>query len=384
MPWHEETRMSLREEFVRLAKQEVIPFAALCQRFGVSRTTGYKWLHRANGEAHEDFADRSRRPHSSPTQTAPEIAEAVVALRLKHPAWGGRKIARVLANEGYGAIPAPSTITHILRRQGVLFPRKTGEGAVYRRFEHARPNQLWQMDFKGYFSIRQGRCEPLTILDDHSRYNLALTALRTTHTRPVQQVLADTFRRYGLPERINTDNGQPWGSPSAQRHGLSQLSIWLIRLGIRISFSRPAHPQTNGKDERFHRTLKAEVLDQQAFSDLQQVQQVFDEWRHIYNHRRPHEALALDVPASRYQPSPRSFPEQLPTIEYSPDDYVTVVKANGMVRFKRCPVKVSKALRGLPIAFRARYPQEDVFDLYFCHHRIGSINLKEMHSSIKL
>jgi len=202
--------------------------------------------------------------------------------------------------------------------------------------------------------------------------------MRTTNTIPVKQVLIDVFRQYGLPYRINADNGQPWGSPSAREHGVSQLTTWLIRLGIHISFSRPAHPQTNGKEERFHRTLKTEVLKGKTFSDLNQVQRAFDEWRVIYNHVRPHDALELAVPASRYQPSTRTYPEVLPDIEYSPDDEVVKVTANGHVRFKRRLLKVSKALQGQTVVFRKIHELESVYDLYFCHHSLGRVDLKRI------
>lgn len=369
--------MSLRREFVALAKTEAISFSQLCQRFGISRTTGYKWLGRANANAQETFADRSRRPYTSPTKTSAELEYEALTLRTQHPAWGGRKINRILKDRGQKNVPAPSTVTHILHRHGLIGPRQTGEGAVYHRFEHEKPNQLWQIDFKGYFATEQGRCEPLTVLDDHSRYNIILQAMQTTNTIPVKQALTDTFRQYGLPDRINADNGQPWGCPAAKHHGISQLTVWLIRLGVRISFSRPAHPQTNGKEERFHRTLKAEVLTGKTFSDLKQVQRVFDEWRAIYNHVRPHDALGLAVPASRYKPSLRAFPEILPEIEYSPDDEVVEVKWNGVVRFKQQCLKVSNALQGLPIAFRKDHEQDGLYDIYFCHHRLGRLDLNQ-------
>lgn len=376
MPWQEETVMSLRQDFVRLAQTQTIALSELCRRFGISRKTGYKWLARAKAQV--PLADRSRVPHTSPTRTSEPVIQRIIALRMAHPAWGGRKIARVLHDQGHHAIPAPSTITHILHRAGLIAPRTTGEGAVYQRFEHPAPNSLWQMDFKGYFPTQHSRCEPLTVLDDHSRYNVVLQALSSTHTLPVKHTLTQAFRLHGLPQQMNMDNGQPWGSPRAGTHGLSQLSVWLIRLGIHVSFSRPAHPQTNGKDERFHRTLKAEVLQGRVFRDLSHVQHAFDDWRSIYNHVRPHEALDLAVPASRYQPSARPFPEVLPAIVYSPDDVVVRVKSNGDVRFKQHHLKVSKALRDLPIAFRPDYEQDGRYQLYFCHHRFDTLDLKSM------
>jgi transposase InsO family protein len=365
----ETTPMSQRCEFVALAHQHAVPIAELCRRFGISRKTGYKWLRR------ETFADRSRRPAVSPTRTAAEIEALVLDLRRRHPAWGGRKLARRLRDLGHEAIPHPSTITHILRRHGLLQAPLAGEGGRYQRFEHPHPNALWQMDFKGDFPLAQGRCYPLTVLDDHARYAITLTACQGPRYTEVQPVLEAAFRRYGLPERINTDNGQPWGSPGAW-HGVSALTIWLVRLGIRVSFSAPAHPQTNGKDERFHRSLKAEVLAGRTFHDSEQAQSAFDAWRTIYNHERPHQALALAVPASRYQPSPRAYPNTLPPIEYGDADTVATVRANGSVTFKGQRWRVSRALTGLPVAFRADPKAPARYQVYFCHHCVATIDLE--------
>ncbi len=377
MPWQEDTRMSLRKEFVHLAQQQKLPLAELCRRFGISRKTGYKWLDRATCPNERDFADRSRRPHSSPCQTPRAIEKQVVRVRQRHPAWGGRKIAHVLKREGLVEVPAPSTITHILRRHGLLVEKEYGHGRPYQRFEHEAPNQLWQMDFKGHFQTTTGRCDPLTIIDDHSRFNLSLQALRGQSTEPVKDTLTEVFRRYGLPQRINMDNGQPWGSPRARDHGVSRFSAWLIRLGIKISFSRPGHPQTNGKDERFHRSLKAEVLHNRLFDDLQQAQIHFDRWRQIYNYERPHEGIAMAVPADRYSPSVHPFPEQLPTIEYGPNDHVRKVHQLGRVSFKGYWILASKGLRGQPVAFRPIPQQDGVFELYYCHHHFRTINLRD-------
>jgi transposase InsO family protein len=360
--------MSQRREFVRLAQTQALTFAELCRRFNVSRKTGYKWCDRA-----EDLREHSRRPLNSPTRTPAAVEERVVALRRQHPVWGGRKIARRLHDLGMPDVPHPSTITHILERHELLRAPPAGAGGRYQRFEHATPNALWQMDFKGDFATDQGRCYPLTVLDDHARYNVVLHACRGQNTGEVQPILTTAFRRYGMPERINTDNGQPWGSPSAQ-HGISRLTVWLIRLGMRVSFSAPAHPQTNGKDERFHRTLKAEVLAGRCFVSHAAVQSAFDRWRPIYNEERPHDALALAVPAMRYQPSPRQYPETLPAIEYATCDTVATVR-DGNVKFAGRWWQVSKALSGLPVAFRTT-STEACYEVYFCHQRILKIDLK--------
>lgn len=376
MPWKEATPMSQRSEFVALASGHGVSVAELARRFGISRKTAYKWLHRA--AAGESLADRSRRPQSSPMRTSEAATAAVLALRRQHPCWGGRKLHRVLCNEGHTDVPAPSTITHLLRRHGLIAPDAPGIHPPWQRFEHAAPNDLWQMDFKGTVAVGSSRCDPLTVLDDHSRYNVALRATTDMRTATVQTLLTETFRRYGLPVRMNMDNGAPWGSPGGDSRGLSALSLWLVRLGIQVSFSAPAHPQTNGKDERFHRSLKAEVLNGRHWIDHAHVQRAFDAWRVIYNHRRPHEGIGMVVPGARYRPSPRCFPETLPPIEYGPDDTVMIVRSNGLITFQGRCMKVSNALRGLPVAARPCAAEDGVYALYFAHHRLATIDMREV------
>jgi len=365
--------MSLREEFVRLAVQEGVNRRALCRRFGVSAQTGYKWLRRYAGEGREGLADRSRRPAHSPRRTPAAMEARVLALRDEHPAWGGRKLARRLRDLGEEAVPAPATITAILARHGRLGQGDAPSPQPWQRFEHPLPNALWQMDFKGHFAIQSGgRCHPLTVLDDHSRFNLTLAACVDERTATVQAHLTACFRRYGLPERIGVDNGPPWGLDFA--HTLTPLTVWLLHLGVRVSHSRPYHPQTLGKEERFHRSLKRELLSAHSFADLPQCQRRFDRWRDVYNLQRPHEALALAVPASRYRPSPRPFPETLPGIEYPPGMHVRKVDTNGKLSYHGRCLRVPKALRGYPVGLQPS-ATDGVLAVYFCHYEVAQINL---------
>jgi transposase InsO family protein len=377
MPWNEVSALDLRREFVSLARNEGANIRMLCQRFGISTKTGYKWLERFAQGGVEALADRSRRPHSSPCRTEADLEQAVLTLRNEHPAWGGRKLARRLSDLGMEEVPSPSTVTEILRRHECLgLPNGEGTQRRYHRFEHEAPNQLWQIDFKSPIQTPRGVCHTLTVLDDHSRYNIVLHACGRPGTKEVQPALIDAFRRYGLPIRINGDNGSPWGSPSAHAHGVSKLSIWLIRLGIRVSHSRPYHPQTNGKDERFHRSLDREVLDIMGFADRSHLQTELDRWRRCYNHERPHDSLGLAVPATRYKPSPRAYPEKLPAIEYGPGDIVVRVTWNGEYRAFGRRYKAPKGLMGLDIALRPASREKDgVYDLFFCHHRFGKLDL---------
>jgi transposase InsO family protein len=231
------------------------------------------------------------------------------------------------------------------------------------------------MDFKGWFAIGSGvPCHPLTILDDHSRYSVCLQACSNQRTETVQLHMTSSFRRYGLPERMTMDNGAPWGSDAT--HPYTPLTVWLMRLGIRVSHSRPYHPQTQGKDERFHRTLKAEVLNGRSFRDIAQTPRCFEEWLPIYNQQRPHQAIGMAVPASRYQVSWRSFPEVLPAIEYSGQDEVRRVQDKGRVSYKGNLITVGKAFRGYPIAFRPT-TQEGIVDVYFCQQRITQLDMSD-------
>ena len=370
MAWSEVTVREQREEFVRLASQAEANVSEICRRYGISRKTGYKWLSR------EQFDDRSRRPLSSPARTPAELEARVIAVRSRHPAWGGRKIAHVLARDE-GVQLAASTITSVLRRHGLISQTASEAPMAWQRFEHDRPNALWQIDFKGHFPTDTVRCHPLTVLDDHSRFNVVLEALGNEQRQGVQGALQGAFERYGLPERINADNGPPWGTGGTGV--VSALGVWLIRLGVRLSHSRPAHPQTNGKDERFHRTMVAEVLAHRRFRDLEDAQRQLHQWRHVYNFERPHQALGMHTPASRYAASTRSMPSKLAPIEYGPDDQVRRVQDGGWISFRGQDFRLCKALAGEPVALRPRADRDGAFDVYFCHHKVDSIGMDLAH-----
>lgn len=366
MPWSQVTLIEQRQEFVRLASQPDANISELCRRHGISRKTGYKWLARGDG----DCADRSRRPQCSPRQTDAHTEARVLAVRDSHPAWGGRKIAHVLRRD-FGVEVAPSTVTAVLHRHGRIRPEASEAATPWQRFEHEAPNALWQIDFKGHFPTGQQRCHPLTVLDDHSRFNIVLHALPNEQRSSVQPVLQRAFERFGLPDRINADNGPPWGA----KGGLSQLGAWLIRLGVGLSYSRPLHPQTNGKDERFHRTMKVELLAQHQFADLADAQQQMQRWRHQYNFERPHESLHMLTPADRYRPSLRSMPKTLPAIEYVEGDLVRQVQQGGWICLHGREFRISKALVGQPVACRPLAENDGEFAVFFCHQKIDQISL---------
>ena len=378
MPWRPKDLMDTKREFVELALQEGANRRELCRRFGIGPKAAYALLARYAAEGPAGLMARSRRPLRSPTRTLLAMEDLVTRLREQHPSWGGRKIARRLRDLGHAQAPPPSTVTAILHRHGLISLQASLAAQHWQRFEHDSANALWQIDFKGDFATEQARCYPLTLLDDHSRFNLALQACPSVAASAVQPHLVQVFQRYGLPMRINADNGAPWGSPRLAGHGLSELSVWLIRLGIRVSHSTPYHPQTNGKIERFHRSLKAEVLVGRSFADLQQAQTAFERWRGIYNQERPHDALDMQTPATRYRASLTRYPQTLPTIEYADGDAVALVKWNGEVHFKGNKLRVSSALLKLPIAFRADIQTDGCYDVFFCHHRFMRLDLNTL------
>lgn len=372
MPWGVVSLMSLRQEFVRVSEKKAVSFTELCQRYGISRKTGYKWLGRYRKQGAEGLVEQSRRPKNSAAKLSKTTEQMVVDLRHSHPRWGARKIRRLLKNQGE-ALPACSTITALLHRHGLIEPAKEAK-PNWQRFEREVPNSLWQMDFKGPVATLGGPAHALTVLDDHSRFSLCLKALRNQKGESVQQALTETFRLYGLPNSMIMDNGPPWGGESAYPYTV--LTMWLIRLNITVSHSRPYHPQTMGKDERFHGTLSRELLVARQWRDLYDLDGAFKRYRQQYNFMRPHEALGLEVPASRYQVSLRSFPEPLPPIEYDPGVTVRKVQQKGEISFRGKTLKVGQAFRGYPVGLKATIT-DGLFDVLFCRQTICQINLRE-------
>lgn len=377
MPWKELSLMSLRKEFISLVLGEGSKFSQLCARFGISRKTGYKWRNRYRRDGMVGLADRSRRPQRSPGRTSASMEGEVVRIRSDHPAWGGRKIAARLVALGRENVPAPSTITAILARHGYIDPAESLKHQRWQSFQAEAPNALWQMDFKGHFQAARGRCHPLTILDDHSRYALCLQACPDETGATVQAHVTEVFRRFGLPIRTLVDNGSPWGSDA--EHPYTPLTVWLIRLGITVIHSRPYHPQTLGKGERFHRSLKAEVLPYCQGLEIEACQKRFAKWREVYNTERPHEALEMAVPASRYRLSPRSFPEALPPIEYGPEDRVRKVQQGGRISYHNQEYSVPKAFCGQHVALRPT-PSDGIWEAFFCNQKIQRIDLRNPHT----
>lgn len=372
MPWKEKTIMQERLEFIYLATKDGANRRRLCRRFGISPKTGYKWLNRFYQDGPEALKDRSKRPRNSPNKTSKSMEEEIIKVRRAHPVWGARKIKRMLENKRLAGIPSASTVTSVLKRNGLLKEEEQKKRKPYKRFEAERPNQLWQMDFKGDFRIGKGRCYPLTILDDCSRFSLAVKACSNQRKYVVKDHLVSVFKQYGLPQAMLMDNGNPWRKNNSS---YSSFSVWLIRMGVKVIHSRPYNPQTLGKDERFHRTLKTEAIGNRFFYSLDDCQRKFDDFRYIYNFKRPHQSLNMETPASLYQESEKEFPKQLEAIEYSSSDEVRKVQQNGEIYFKGYEVKVGSAFFGQPVAVRHTL-DDGIYNVYYCHQKIKQFDLR--------
>jgi transposase InsO family protein len=374
MPWYKETIMSQKQEFVRWAAISG-SFHGACRRYGISRKTGYKWLARFRDLGPAGLEEQSRRPHHSPRKTNEDAERKILTAREEHPAWGGRKLKRWLEDRGATGLPAPSTITEILRRHGRIDPEESRKREPLRRFEAPEPNDLWQMDFKGPFRVELQPCHPLTILDDHSRFSVSLKACEDHKRATVKRHLREAFDAYGLPQAMLVDNGGPWAP--ATMGEWTKLSVWLLRMGVDVIRSRVRHPQTLGKDERFNKTLLIECILGHDFSTFNQVQSYFDRWRDVYNYERPHESLGLKPPASRYKVSPRAYPTSLPPIEYEAGDKVRKVSDIGKIGFEGRTWRIGKAFCGYPVGIRPT-EEEGLFHVYFCHRKIKEIDLRSL------
>lgn len=371
MPWKEKTVPMSRAEFVRRALQGEKSLSALCREYGISRPTGYKWLKRA--QTQQGLADQSRAPHRRPHKTPPETEQLVLAYRAEHPAIGALKTKRILENAGHTDLPCARTIHAIFKRNGCIRLEASQAARPYQRFEKATPNELWQADFKGHFGMKDGRrCHPLNILDDCSRFNLCSDALPGETFEAVKPSMLRIFAAYGLPFSLLCDNGNPWGT--TQSTGYTRFEVWLMELGILPVHGRVRHPQTQGKGESFNRSMQRELLRYTEITDLAHAQQVFDAYRHFYNHERPHHALQLAVPVSRYQPSSVRLPDQIEEWDYPAGYELRRVKETGYVTIRGQGYFLSEAFGGKVIAVRDSH-LPGAISLFFRQFRIGRIDV---------
>jgi transposase InsO family protein len=378
MPWKVSSVMEEKLRFVFEYQRKERSMSELCQRYEISRETGYVWLRRYHAVGVAGLVELCRAAHRHGNQTPEEIEQQVLELRQRHMRWGPRKLKRILERDEPGrAWPAASTIGGLLKRAGLVVARKKRlHTAPYTQpLAHAQEcNRVWCADFKGWFrTADRERIDPLTISDAYSRYLLRCQAVEKTDTERVQAIFEAAFREYGMPEAIRTDNGPPFASHAVA--GLSRLAVWWIKLGITPERIAAGHPEQNGRHERMHRTLKLEAAQPPAANRRQQ-QRELDRFRQEYNQVRPHEALQMQTPAAVYQPSARKFPSRVPEPEYPQTMLVRSVRAHGHFRWQRHDVFLSTVLWGENVGL---LPADDRwFTIYFAQLPVARFDSRKL------
>lgn len=378
MPWSQTTPMDQRTQFIADFLRHSLSITELCEHYGVSRKTGYKWIERYLRLGPAGLEDRSRRPQHAHNATSQEIVVAFLDVRRHHPSWGAKKILTIVhQRHPRWHLPARSTVCDILKRHGMVpqkrYRRKIGHPGKPTS-QILAPNDLWSADFKGQFKTGDGHyCYPLTVADGFSRFLLGCQALRSTSVALAKPVFTRLFKQFGLPRRIRTDNGVPFATNTLAR--LSQLSAWWVRLGIIPEFIEPGKPQQNGSHERMHRTLKAETTRPPANTHRAQ-QRKFDRFRNEFNSERPHEALDQQTPQSLYQPSPRQMPDKLPPLEYPDRFEVRYVSANGGIRWNKQWVNVSTVCAADYVGLEEI--DDGIWNVYFGPLKLGRLLERQM------
>lgn len=373
MPWKERTANQMRKEFVERALAQEKSKSALCREYGISRPTGDKWI--ARYLAAEPLENQNRAPHSSPGKTPEETEKRILAYRQAHPAIGAAKIRKILENQGFSQLPSARTVNNILKRNGMITREASLAATPMRRFEKGLPNEMWQADYKGHFAMEDSqRCHPLNIIDDCTRFNLCCEAQRSETFEEIKPVMIRIFREYGLPFSFLCDNGNPWGN--AQSTGFTRFEVWLMELGILTLHGRVVHPQTQGKEESFNRSMTRELLRHTTIADFADAQRKFDAYRAFYNHERPHHALDMEVPGKKYVKSSRAYPEEIQPWEYPEGCQIRKVKDTGYFTWKGQGCFLSEAFGGKEIAVRESHV-EGCISLFFRQFRIGRFNVEK-------
>lgn len=371
MPWKEYKLETMREEFVKRALAHEKSKSELCREYGISRPTGDKWIKRFLSD--EGMQNRSCAPKNLSNKTAADTEAQIVAYRERYPAIGAVKMRRIMENDGYINLPSSRTFNEIFKRNGLISKENSEAATPYKRFEKSYPNEMWQADFKGHFALENGvRCHPLNIIDDYSRMNLCCAPLPSEKFVDVKPCLEKVFYKYGLPVSILCDNGNPWGT--AQSTGYTNFEVWLMELGILTLHGRIFHPQTQGKEERFNGSFTKECLKYHTIKDMAEAAKIFDEYRTFYNNIRPHMALQLDVPASKYELSTREYPTKIQDWEYPNELNVHKVKSTGYITIHGQGYFLSEAFGNKQIAFRESKKSSGLINLYFRQFCIGQIN----------
>jgi putative transposase len=366
--------MDQRVRFVAAINTGALSMSEACRLFGVSRKSGYKWLERYKSDGPRGLEDRSRAPKMVPWALGGEMVERLVGARQRHPTWGARKVLHYLQRQHPRLqLPAASTVADLYRRRGLItrHSRRSQREKAGTPLAHVLgPNDGWCADFKGHFRVGDGqRCDPLTVTDSFSRFLLCCQGLNEPTTEGVLPLFTAIFREYGLPEAMRTDNGPPFATQAPG--GLSRLSVWWVKLGIRLERIVPGKPQQNGRHERMHRTLKAETVRPPAANLLHQ-QRRFDGFQREYNQERPHEALDGRSPADLYVPSLRAFPSKLPAVEYPGHFEVRMVRHNGTIKWGGTHLFLSEALIGEPVGLEEI--DDDKWLMRFSHIPVGIID----------
>lgn len=371
MPWEVHPVPELRSALVHAVRHAGLGVAEAARRYGVGRQTAHTWLARYDADPDAPLVDRSRRPQRSPRRTPPEVERLVLEARDRW-GWGPRKLRAVLAREGRPA-PPTRTIAAILARHGRTRPAPAEPPPPPQRFERPNPNELWQLDFKGPLEVARRKVTPLSVLDDHSRYLLCLRPCTDMTFATVQATLWDLFGDVGLPERLLCDNAFSTAGNSGV--GLTSFEGWLIRLGIRPAHGRPYHPQTQGKVERFHGTLEAELWPHVRRDALEHFAADLEAFRPVYNALRPHEALGDEPPVVRWRPSPRRRPDRVPEATYPAGAIVRRVGQVGEIRYRVARIMVGRGLAGEPVRVEER---DGSVEVYYCEHRVRCLSAAEL------
>ena len=378
MPWESRTVEDQRKEFAQAAMC-CNNFSALCREFGITRRTGLKWVERY--KQCQPLTDRSRRPHSSPYRTPEDVELLILAVRAANPGWGARTIREVLLKEGHQNIPCAKTVNNILNRYGCINPEEAQKRKPFTRFERDLCNQMWQVDFKGEFRMEdRNYCFPLDIIDDHSRFAIKAVPLLSA-ANIVIPVFTEAFHEFGQSDSILSDNGSQF---AGFRKGYTKFERWLMDLDVLPIHGRFKHPQTQGKVERFHRTMKQELLNHTSIADIVDAQIKFAHWRDKYNNIRPHEALGMKRPADVYEPSKRLYNEKIQKYEYGGQYHVIKVNSWGYVRFDKWQVYLSETMIDQHIEFRPS-PDGETFIACYRNFRIAEFDTEDgslIHRSI--
>lgn len=374
MPWEERGLAQMRKEFVERVQTGEKSKSELCREYGITRRTGDKWI--ARYEAGESLADQSRRPFHTPNKTneANEAIEsAIVDYRREHPAIGALKIHRILENKGYTGLPSVKTVNNILKRNNLIEPEASTAATPYKRFQKGAPNEMWQADYKGHFALKNGqRCHPLNIIDDCSRFNLCSKAQASETFGELKPQLISVFEEYGVPFSILCDNGNPWGTQ--QSIGFTHFEVWLMEHGVLTLHGRPIHPQTQGKEESFNRSMTKELLKFKQFEDMEDADRQFQIYREFYNNERPHHALDLDTPSQRYVRSERDYSDEVEPWEYPEGCSIRKMKSSGYVTLNGQGFFLSEAFGEKEIAVRESHTAGRI-NLYFHQFKIAQIDM---------